>query len=106
MLFLQCVIVIYTLATVMAKFAAQHEFLSLAFLGFYALEIVILALYAFLWQQAIKHFELSVAYANRAAALLWSLIWATLFFGEIITIKNMIGVMIVIAGTIIVNLDE
>lgn len=104
--FLQAVIVIYTIATVMAKFAAQHTFFSKFFFVFYALEILILGVYALLWQQAIKHFDLSVAYANRAVAILWSLVWASCFFGEAITIKNILGVLIVALGIIIVNLDE
>lgn len=104
--FLQAVIIIYTIATVMAKFAAKYSFLSGHFFLFYALEISILGVYALLWQQAIKHFDLSVAYANRAVAILWSLVWAALFFGESITIKNIIGVLIVAIGIIIVNLDE
>ena len=51
----------------------------------------------------IKKFELSVAYTNRAMALLWSLLWAVIIFKDNITIKNVIGVALVIAGTLIVN---
>lgn len=46
---------------------------------------------------------ISVAYANKAMGLLWSIIWAILIFNDTITIKNIIGVIIVIIGTIIVN---
>ena len=63
----------------------------------------ILAIYALLWQQMIKKFELSIAYTNRAMALLWSLIWAAVIFHDKITLKNIIGVALVITGTIIVN---
>ena len=103
---LQVIILIYTLSTVTAKFASNEEFLSLKFILFYGLEIFILGVYAILWQQIIKKFEISVAYANRAMSLLWSIVWAIVFFGEQITLKNVIGVIIVIAGTIIVNSDE
>ena len=103
---LQVIILIYTLSTVTAKFASNEEFLSLKFILFYGLEIFILGVYAILWQQIIKKFEISVAYANRAMSLLWSIVWAIVFFGEQITLKNVIGVIIVIIGTIIVNGDE
>ena len=103
---LQVIILIYTLSTVTAKFASNEEFLSLKFILFYGLEIFILGIYAILWQQIIKKFEISVAYANRAMSLLWSIVWAIVFFGEQITLKNVIGVIIVIIGTIIVNSDE
>ena len=103
---LQIIILIYTLSTVTAKFASNEEFLSLKFILFYSIEIFILGIYAILWQQIIKKFEISVAYANRAMSLLWSIVWAIVFFGEQITLKNVIGVIIVIIGTIIVNSDE
>lgn len=100
---LQLVVMIYTLSGVCAKYASFEKFLSIKFILFYGLEILILGVYALLWQQIIKRFDLSIAYANRACALLWSMIWSVLFFNEIVTFKNLIGVIIVILGTIIVN---
>lgn len=100
---LQCIVILYTLSGVMAKFASGHSFLSTDFLLFYCIEILILAFYAIFWQQIIKHVDLSIAYANRSIALLWSMIWAIIFFQETVTIKNIIGVIVVIIGTTIVN---
>ena len=103
---LQIVIAIYTLTTVFAKFAANEEFLSFKFIMFYGIEILILGVYAIVWQQLIKKFDISIAYANKAMGLLWSIVWAILIFKETITIKNIIGVIIVIIGTIIVNSEN
>ena len=103
LLYLQIIIIIYTFSGVAGKFASLSSFLSVGFIFFYALEILILGVYALLWQQIIKKFDLSVAYANRSIALLWSMIWAVIFFSEQITVKNVIGVFLVIIGTIIVN---
>lgn len=105
-LILQAIILFYTFSTVTAKFASNEEFLSFNFILFYGLEIFILGVYAILWQQIIKKFDLSIAYANRAMSLLWAIAWAIIFFHENITINNIIGVIIVIIGTIIVNSDE
>ncbi|MBR1884109.1 MAG: transporter [Clostridia bacterium] len=103
---LQAIIAFYTLSTVLAKTASSKEFLSIEFVFFYGLEILILGIYAILWQQIIKKFDISVAYANKAMGLLWSIVWAIVFFSEDISIKNVIGVIIVIIGTIIVNSDD
>ena len=103
---LQIVIAIYTLSTVFAKFASGQEFMSFKFILYYGLEMLILAVYAVVWQQLIKKFDISVAYANKAMGLLWSIVWAILIFNETITIKNVIGVVIVIIGTIIVNSED
>lgn len=105
-LILQAVIAVYTLSTVFAKFASGESFLSFKFIMFYGIEMLILGLYAIIWQQLIKKFDISVAYANKAMGLLWSIIWAIIIFKDTITIKNILGVIIVIIGTIIVNKDE
>ena len=68
--------------------------------------LFLLGIYALLWQQMIKKFELSVAYANRAMAILWSMIWAVLFFHDRITIRNIVGVAIVLVGIVLVNTDK
>ena len=90
---LQIVIAIYTLSTVFAKFASGQEFMSFKFILYYGLEMLILAVYAVVWQQLIKKFDISVAYASKAMGLLWSIVWAILIFNETITIKNVIGVV-------------
>ena len=83
----QIVIAIYTLSTVFAKFASGQEFLSFKFILYYGIEMLILGVYAIIWQQLIKKFDISVAYANKAMGLLWSIIWAILIFNDTITIK-------------------
>ena len=96
---------IYTSSTVISKIAAQsaESGKGWTFLLLYGAEIGVLGIYALCWQQVIKRVELSVAYANRAMALLWSLLWAVLLFGEQITVKKLIGVGLVLAGTLIIN---
>ena len=106
LLLLQSIIVIYTLSSVVLKFISGSTFLSIPFLIFCVLEVLLLGIYAIFWQQIIKKVELSIAYANRAMALLWSMVWAVVFFKERISLVNLIGVVIVIAGTIIVNSDD
>lgn len=103
---LQMVIVIFTVSSVIAKFASGQEFLSVKFIVFYGLEIVVLGIYAILWQQAIKKIDLSIAYANKAMGVLWSMIWAVIIFHNQITLQNVIGVLLVIAGTIVLNSSE
>ena len=105
-LLLQAVVVIYTLSSVVAKFATGKELFSFSFFLFYGIEVAILGVYAILWQQMIKRFELSVAYANRAMALLWSAVWAVVLFHENLTAKQLLGIALVIIGTVIVNTDQ
>lgn len=100
---LQFVVMIYSIADVVAKFASKQKFMSAGFIGFYLLELVALGAYAVLWQQAIKHFQLSVAYVNKAMTLLWAMIWSIFIFGEKLSLHNVLGVVLVIIGIIVIN---
>lgn len=102
---LQLIVIIYTMNSIIAKISSGQEVMSFGFIACYVLEVGVLGVYAILWQQMIKRMELSVAYANRAMALLWSAIWAVIIFHESLTIKNLIGIALVIAGTMVVNMD-
>lgn len=102
---LQGVVMVYTFSGIMSKKASQNGNDIVKFLTFLALEFVVLAIYGLLWQQVIKYFELSVAYANRSMAILWSMLWAVVFFDDMITGKNILGVLLVLVGTIIINMD-
>ncbi len=103
---LQLSVVIYSLSTVAANMASKQEFLSLKYLLFFGLEFVILGVYAIIWQQAIKKFQLSVAYVNKSMTLLWSMLWNFLIFAQGITPGRVIGVVMVMAGVVIINLGE
>ena len=59
-----------------------------------------------MWQQVIKKFELSVAYANKAVTLLWALIWGIFIFHEKITVFKTAGILLVMAGIFILNSEE
>jgi len=104
--FLQLMIVLYTISGIAAKKASGYMFLSSQFALYYSIEILILALYAILWQQLIKKFDISIAYSNRALSIFWSLLWAVMFFGETISLKNIIGAFIILIGVIVVNSND
>ena len=100
---LQTVFFIYSINSIVAKLASQQESFSFMFIMYYGLELVILGIYALLWQQIIKKFELSVAYANKAVTLIWGMIWGSLLFKEQITLTKAAGILLVIAGIVILN---
>lgn len=105
LLVLQIVVIFYTFSGIMGKFASAENGYSLKFFAFFCIQLMILGIYAIIWQQIIKRLPLSIAYANRATAILWSMLWACIIFGESITFRNLIGVVIVLVGTILVNSD-
>ena len=58
------------------------------------------------WQQVIKKFSLSTAYANKSVYLLWSQVWAVIIFHENLSIQNIIGIMVVLVGVWMVQRYE
>ncbi len=105
-LMLQLVFLIYSISSIVSKMASGEEFFSLGFLVFYGLDIMVLGIYALLWQQVIKKFELSVAYANKAITLLWAPIWGIILFQEQITPGKVAGILLVMVGIVILNSGE
>lgn len=101
---LELSVMVYSLSTVAANMASKHEFLSASYIMFFGLEFVVLAAYAILWQQIIKKFQLSVAYANKALTLLWSMLWNYLIFSQGITPGKVAGVVLVMIGVMIMNI--
>ncbi len=105
LLALQAAVIVFTASGVFAKYSGRYEVMSAGFLLFIGLEVFALGVYALIWQQIIKRFDLSVAYANRATSIFWSMIWAAVLFQEKITIPNIIGVIVIFAGIMVVNSD-
>ena len=102
---LQLIVIIYTINSIIAKFATGAKPLSLVFFAFYAAEVAVLGIYAICWQQMIKRFDLSIAYANRSMAILWTALWSVVIFHESLSIKQIIGIVLVVIGTVTVNIQ-
>ena len=53
----------------------------------------------------IKRFDMSIAYANRSMAILWTALWSVVIFHESLSIKQIIGIVLVVIGTVTVNIQ-
>ncbi|MBQ3428634.1 MAG: EamA-like transporter family protein [Mogibacterium sp.] len=108
-LLLHMCVMIFSFTSVFAKFAAnaynEGGFLNYKFFLFVFLMLLICVLYAFFWQKVIKNVDLHVGYANRSVYLIWGQIWAITIFGEHLSFKNVIGLLVVLAGVLIVTLN-
>ena len=96
--FIQMAVFVYSFCGVFQKFASREETLSLLFLVFYGCSFAVLFIYAILWQLVLKKMDLSVAYSNRAVAMIWSLLWGVLFFGETLKWNQVIGALVICYG--------
>ena len=103
---LHIVLMVYSFCGVCSKKAAGEEFLSFRFCMYYGIMILIMGLYAVIWQQIIKRLPLTMAFANKAVTVVWGLIWGAVVFGEEITLGKVIGVIMVILGMVIFSLSD
>ncbi|MFR8549117.1 MAG: EamA-like transporter family protein [Lachnospiraceae bacterium] len=108
-LFLHLSVMMFSFTSVFSKFASREfnagglknpRLYLFVFLMFF-----VCFLYAFCWQKIIKKFDLNIGFANRSVYLLWSQLWAVTIFGEHLTVRNVIGLFIVLAGVIVVSLS-
>ena len=99
-------VAIYSCCSLCNKFASQYDLLSWNFIFLYGCSIMILAVYAVLWQQVLKHFELSVAYAAKPFSTLLSMVWGVVLFQETVTWNMLLGAVIIMIGMQVVVRDH
>ena len=104
-LMLHLLLFAFSFCGVFSKLASQNDFLSWKFLVFYGISILILGIYAILWQQVLKHFSLTTAFFNKAVTIIWGMLWGVLFFKEVITWNMLVGSIIVLIGVGLVVKD-
>ncbi|MCR5473887.1 MAG: transporter [Lachnospiraceae bacterium] len=102
MIILHLILAVYSLTGIASKFAGGEEFLSLRFLIFYGISMAGLVVYAFAWQQVIKHMPLITAYANKGVTVIWGILWGYVIFDEPVTLKKLAGAAVIISGVILI----
>ena len=92
---------IYACTYVCMKKASGYEFLSSPYVLWTIGAVVIMGIYALLWQQILARTPLSTAYMFKGTSLIFVLLLSALLFGEGITTKNIIGSIIIISGILL-----
>lgn len=98
---LHLLLLFYSLSSVLSKLAAGQPFLSLSFCLYYGGMFLILVLYAVGWQQILKRLPLTVAFANKAVTLVWSMVFGALLFHEQIRPNQLIGCALAVLGVVL-----
>ena len=89
---------LYASVTLFTKYASQQDFGSMAYCLGLAGAIGVMGAYAICWQQILKRVELSTAYMFKGTSLIFVMLLAFAFFGEAITLMNIIGACVIIVG--------
>lgn len=105
-LLLHFLLLIYSFTGVLSKYASKTKFLSFFFITLYGGIILILGVYAIIWQQLIKKIPITTAFANKSITIVWGLIWSLIFFNEYITLGKLIGIFLIVIGIILFSLSD
>lgn len=105
-LFLHILLLGYSFCNVFSKLASNYSFMSKEFIIYYFISLLILGIYALLWQQILKRFPLTTAFINKSVTLIWGMFLGLIFFKETITLKMIIGATIILIGVSVVIKNE
>ena len=105
-LILHLLFIVYALNTVLGRMAAPYGWTDWRRFALLAGVLFLLGIYAAGWQIMLKKFNLGVAYANRAAVVIWGILLAWLCLGEALSWTLAAGAALVIGGIILVSTEE
>ena len=100
-LILHLSLIVNSLAGVASKMAGKQTFLSVKFFFFYGMVLLITFAFALVWQQVLGHMSLTFAFTNKPITVIYALIWGAFIFGEKITLKMVIGSIVILIGIVI-----
>ena len=106
LLLLSLSLVLQSLSSVFIKYVGQFETLSPEFIFYYVIAVGCLGVFAIMWQFLLELIPLTTAYLRKGILYILILIWSVILFNETVTINNIIGSIIIIAGISLHGMDE
>lgn len=92
---------IFCFTGIFTKLASQQVPMSMAYLGCLVGAIVVLGLYAILWQKVLSFMPLNKAFLCKSITLILGLLVAHFVFAEVITLSNIVGAAFIIGGLVV-----
>lgn len=89
---------IYACTSIFTKTASQNDVFSTPYLLWILGAVIVLSVYAILWQQIITRIELSEAYMFKGLSIIFVLVLSMVLFGESISFQNVIGSILIVLG--------
>lgn len=105
-LFALIAILIESFSSVCLKIAGRFPFFSGNYVLYYLCAIVIMGIYAVLWQLLLEHLPLTTAYLRKGISYILLYLWAYVFFGEHISPMQWVGTAIILAGMVVSQKGE
>ena len=91
-------IVVESFSSAILKMAGQYPLFSVEYILWFALAVAVMGIYAVAWQLVLEHLPLTTAYMRKGLTYVLIFVWAVLLFHESISIKQIIGIVVIILG--------
>jgi len=104
--FMHAAFLVYCIYPLLGKIATRYSLFSLPFIALYCVVFAVLFVYAVLWQQVLKKIPLSTAIANKSVTIIWGMIFGLLFFNEKISLKMIIGAILILSGIFVLSTEK
>lgn len=101
LLFLHGILFLYSCCGIFSKLASQQAFFTPRFILYYGVVLLLLFIYAILWQRVIKRLPLTTAFANKAVTVIWGIVFGFIFFQERLTLGKIAGAALIIVGIVL-----
>ena len=85
------------------KLASKYEFLSFQYVLYLGMTILVMGIYAMLWQKVLELIQLNKAYLYKSSGIGISLMYAYIIFDENITVNNILGCAMIIMGIMVLS---
>lgn len=105
-IFMHATFLVYCIYPLLGKFATKYEMLSIPFITVYCVVFGVLFVYAVLWQQVLKRFALTTAIANKSVTIIWGMVFGLLFFKEAVSLKMLIGAILILSGIFLLSTEN
>lgn len=93
---------IYSLSAMCLKNSTYNTSEIIHIIIFFGLGVLLLGVYAILWQQVLKKMPLNIAFSNKGITIVWGIIWGRIIFNENINLGMIIGALLVVLGIVLI----
>lgn len=84
----------------------HRDLRSLIFNPYLIAGVAIFLLSSYFFVLGVRQGELTVLYPTLALGYLWTMLWSRIFFGEPITKRKILGIGVILAGIVVLNLGN
>lgn len=96
---------LYSFVSVISKEASRAD-TPWELITWIGLLFAVMGVYAIIYQQVIKLADITKVYSLKGVVVIYNLIWAVALYDEIITVGNIIGAVMILAGIYLVGKYE